>query len=178
MAAAPQPAAWLRPQGGGNSGLTAWLRSVSPSQPSPASPAQPILRDQIFEEFSAIITISAFGLPLSSPAFRGRHFQSPRRRSALNLVPRMWFIRFQNPFHAVIIPLLDTALQTHRYTDMASKRGHSFTATQKSRHGFRDKRTTDFNKNGWGRSHLPPKSAAVVGLPHGGEIGYPKGSVR
>ena len=158
LAAAPQPAAHShgpRPQGGGNSSLTAWLRSVSPS---PAQPAQPILWDQppqIFEELSAIITISAFGLPLSFPAFPGRHSQSPRRRSALNLVPRMWFFRFQNPFHAVIIPPLDTALQPHRYTDMASKRGHSFTVTQKSGHGFRDKRKTDFNKNDWGRSHVP-----------------------
>ena len=103
------------------------------------------------EELSAIVTISAFGLPLSFPAFPGRHSQSPRRRSALNLVPRMWFFRFQNPFHAVIIPPLDTALQPHRSTDMALKRGHSFAAAQKSRHGFRDERTVDFNKNCWGR---------------------------
>ena len=81
------------------------------------------------------------------------------------LVPRMWFFRFQNPFHVVIISILDTALQTHRYTDMASKRGHSFTATQKSGHGFRDKRKTDFNKNGWGRdkSSLPRILSHFVG---------------
>ena len=47
------------------------------------------------------------------------------------LVPRMWFFRFQNPFRIVIISILDTALQLHRNTGIAPKRGHSFTAAQK-----------------------------------------------
>ena len=72
------------------------------------------------------------------------------------LVPRIWFSRSQKSFYVAIISILDTALQLHRNIDMASQRRHSFTAPDKNRHGFRDKWTPDLNRNGWGRSHLPP----------------------